>query len=562
MESFRSLLENKNIQLSLYYYGVQDLGTGWEIKTIVDNQEIFVKKYSKLSLLQLETIDDYYLYLLSVKLRDMRDIIPVLLQDEHKTIISQISDHAEKMISNINNGDIIKFINKNYKEIFDKDKSNQDMRMKTLDIITDFNKGIQKTVFEYLCKNYRYLIINRFDKFQALLEKNIDLFELLFPTGHLDEINSLHFEKVLSIWSNIINKNNSNLKSIVEKRTETLFEDMLSLCNSATIDNIMRIESLVSDFYLFLQQIKSQKTNVFAEYYRSTEKTLSEYISKSRQLFEYEIPVGQIISEWKKHREWMIRLLKLTHSFHNNTDEIRCISYLSIEPEPKHPFFYNIRTNVPTDDFYTLSYQQLLAIKQTVRTATIFAILQQQDTMVDYLSLISSATKYICEQINDGDNQFEADAEMLCDMIQLVVGQQNAKESIVNGLCYGTSMFICALIEKLLRVFYFNLVKDEIYVPVNKATLGGLLATSNEKMVDVFGEIHIKNLSFFLQQVPPSNIGSNIRNSLAHWSNISRKMLTPKFVSKMLWLFTDVLNTLMWYYLKDTINGDEKNAQL
>ena len=43
MESFRSLLENKNIQLSLYYYGDQDLGTGWEIKTIVDNQEIFVK---------------------------------------------------------------------------------------------------------------------------------------------------------------------------------------------------------------------------------------------------------------------------------------------------------------------------------------------------------------------------------------------------------------------------------------------------------------------------------------------------------------------------------------
>ena len=101
-----------------------------------------------------------------------------------------------------------------------------------------------------------------------------------------------------------------------------------------------------------------------------------------------------------------------------------------------------------------------------------------------------------------------------------------------------------------------------MYVPINKATLGELLSTSNIKMVEVFGEIHIKNLSFFLQQVPPSKIGNNIRNSLAHWANISRKELTPMFVSKMLWLFTDILNTLLWYYLKDTINGDEKNDKL
>lgn len=562
MESFRSLLENKNIQLSLYYYGDQDLGTGWEIKTIVDNQEIFVKMYSELSLSQIATIDDYYLYLLSVKLRDMRDIIPSLLQEEHKIIISEISDHAEEIISGISNGDIIKFINENYQDIFNKDKSNHDMRMKTLDIITSFIKGIKKTVFVYLCKNYGYLIIDRFDQFEAVFENNIDVFELLFPTGHLDEINSLRFDKVLSIWSYIINKKKSNLKAVIEKRTEILFEDMVSLCKSVTKDNIMRVESMIRDFYLFLQRINSQKANVFADYYKSAEKTLSKYISESGQSFKYKIPVGKIINEWKKPKEWMVRLLFLTHSIHNDTGEIRCISTLSKEPEPKHPLFDIIRTNVPTDDFYTLSYQQSLSVTQTIGTATIFAILQQQDTLFDYLSLINTATSCICDQMNAADDQLEADAEMLFDMIQLVVGQQQPKESIVNGLCYGTSMFICALIEKLLRVFYFNLVKDEMYVPINKATLGELLSTSNIKMVEVFGEIHIKNLSFFLQQVPPSKIGNNIRNSLAHWANISRKELTPMFVSKMLWLFTDILNTLLWYYLKDTINGDEKNDKL
>ena len=42
MESFRSILEKQKIQLSLYYYGVEDLATGWEIKNIVEDRKSVV----------------------------------------------------------------------------------------------------------------------------------------------------------------------------------------------------------------------------------------------------------------------------------------------------------------------------------------------------------------------------------------------------------------------------------------------------------------------------------------------------------------------------------------
>jgi hypothetical protein len=81
-------------------------------------------------------------------------------------------------------------------------------------------------------------------------------------------------------------------------------------------------------------------------------------------------------------------------------------------------------------------------------------------------------------------------------------------------------------------------------------------------MVDIFGENHIKNLSFFLQKISPSNVGQNIRNSLAHWASVSTEAMTPFFMAKMLWIFTDILNTVFWYCLKDVIERNERDDQL
>ncbi len=86
-----------------------------------------------------------------------------------------------------------------------------------------------------------------------------------------------------------------------------------------------------------------------------------------------------------------------------------------------------------------------------------------------------------------------------------------------------------------------------------------LLSENNPHMVDVFGKTHIKNLSFFLQQTASTNVGQNIRNRLAHWANISPSLINISFVAKTLWLFTDILNTIFWYFLKDNIGENENN---
>ena len=558
MDSLQDLLQSKNIILSLRNFGSQDLWTGWEVKSIIENPDVFDDLYSRYPLTELSSLDDYFLYLLSLKLVGLREVIPVLLQDAHKDIISKLSDDAEKVLSVVGNGDVVKFINGSIQDIFDKDKSSHDVRFVTLDLIAKFSTGISRNTFGFLCRGYGYLLIDRFDRFEKTFEQNPDLFESIYPTGHLNEINSFCVEKTLDIWSQILNKGKSNLKEIVVTRIAVLAEDVKRLGETATIDNIMQVEWTIREFHLFLQRIKSPMANEFAEHAKAAAGLLSKNILERGQSFQYEIPVEEIIKDWQKRESWVVRLLYITHDYKSIDSDPVWVSRLSKEPESKHSLFDLVSSNVPTDDFFTMSHQQMLSVMASVGTGVMIGIIRCQDTLLDYLNLIASAISLIVEQLNAEGEQLQQDVGMLSAMVQLVANSSEIKNDAMHGMCYGASMYTCAFSEKLLRILYKHLAKDEKYVPLNNATIGLLLNDKNSYMVSVFGRSHIRNISFFLQQTTPASIGQNIRNALAHWANVSTEAMTPFIVAKTLWLFTDILNTVFWYCLKDVI---ERNPE-
>ena len=562
MDSLQDLFQSKNIILSLRNYGPQDLWTGWEVKSIVENPDVFNDLYSRFPLTGISSLDDYYLYLLSRKLVGMREVIPALLQDLHKDIISKLSDDAEKALSVVGNGDVVKFINRNFQDIFEKEKTSSDVRFVTLDLVAKYSTGISRDTFAFLCSDYGFLLIDRFDQFEKTFEQNPDLFESIYPTGSLDEINSFRVEKTLDIWCHILSKGKSSLKEPVEKRVAVLAEDIKTLSETATIDNIMQVEGTIREFYSFLQQIQSPLANEFAEYAKAAAGLLSKNILERGQSFRYEIPVEEIINRWKKTEDWEVRLLSITHDLKSEEDTLTFVSRLSMEPETKHSLLDFVSTNVPTDDFFTMSHQQTLSIMASVGTGTMIGILRNQDTLMDYLNLVASAVQLISEQLNVEGEQLLQDVGMFSALVQLVANNLEISNDATRGMCYGASMYTCAFSEKLLRVLYFHLAKDERYIPINKATIGELLVVSNTHIVDIFGENHVKNLSFFLQRTAPSNVGQNIRNTLAHWVNVSTEAMTPFFVAKMLWIYTDILNTVFWYCLKNVIERNESDDQL
>lgn len=549
-------LENRKIAISLRVFEPSDLATGWEVKAIVENPDIFEDFYSKYPLNQVTSMDDYYLYLLSLKLQSLSNVIPILIHEDHKTRIAVLSDAAKQAVQGVNPGNIIKFINDHIEEIFNIQICKHDIRFVTLDLVAKYNTGINSAVFSYLCKHYGFLLIDRFEDFENVFEREPELFKSLFPDGKLEAINPYRFEKVLDIWQHIVNKGRSNLKNLIISDLPTLFNDIVSLAISATIDNVMQIEGTIREFNLFLQKIKSPMANEFAPYAKDIENLLTKYINERGQSFQFEIPVDEIIKRWKAIENWELRLLNITHELIIADGHDSFMSRLAKKPEPKTSLVDLVSTNIPTDEYYTMSHQQTLSIHSSVGTATILGILRAQETLRDFICLIISAVQFISEQLHADGEGLKEDVEVLLSMVQLVVDNHNADNRIVHSLCYSASMYICAFSEKLLRLFYVELIKDRLYVPVNKATLGELLNEGNNDILEIFGEHHIKSLSFFLMQTPHKNIGHNIRNNLAHWSNLSVSVLKPTLVAQMLWLFTDILNTIFGYFLKDATEGD------
>ena len=560
MNSLKGIFESKGITISLRNYGPQDFATGWDVKAIVDNPDIFHYFYLQYPLTGLFCLDDYYLYLLSIKFISLREIVPIILQNDHRDIILQLSGDAETAVSNVDARDVIKFINDRIQDIFDKDLTTYDIRFVTLDLIAKYNTGIKHETFEFLCRNYGYQMIDRFDQFEKKKKKYPDLLELIYPTGKLTEINLFRFEKTLAIWEHILNKKDSSLIVIVIKRVSALTEDIQKLSDAATIDNILQVEGTIREFYHFLQRIKSPIANEFANKAKAAADLLARSIIEKGHLFKYDIPVEEIINDWKNTKKWINRLLCLTHDFvQDKNAAVSCISRLSREPEAKHPLLDDLRTNFPTDDYFTMSHQHMLSFIANIGTATIAGIVSNQETLIDYLKLVASAISLIIEQLCAEGEQLDQDVNMLSAMIQLIANNLNNKDDVMHGICYGTSMYACALSEKLVRVLYIHLAKDDFYIPINKATLGDMLTVGNAYIVDIFGKDHVQNLSFFLQHVHPSDVGHNIRNSLAHWSNVSPEAMTPLFAAKMLWLFTDILNTVFWYCIMPVTERKDSN---
>ena len=99
MESFIETLEKRDLHFSLVYYGEQDLATRIEINNIIGNFDLFGELYSRFPLTKINTMDQFYLYMFSQKIVLIREMVPFIINDEHKQTLTVLIDNAEKTLN-------------------------------------------------------------------------------------------------------------------------------------------------------------------------------------------------------------------------------------------------------------------------------------------------------------------------------------------------------------------------------------------------------------------------------------------------------------------------------
>ena len=292
MPPFINTFEENNIYISYEYYGIEDLATGWEVKTILDNPQVFDGFFNSFPLDKVEEYDEYCLFLLTRKLSQMREFIPFLRKEEDRTALEKLVSAADRVLAKKLSGGAIKYINSHIIDLFDDDKPLYDLRNVTLDLIGQYQRGIQYCVFEFLCNNFGYLMIDRFELFGKVFEQHPYLFERIIPANSFEDVGFLRFDKIFDIWKYVLKKPKSNLKEIVEKKICLFHEKIIGVANNVDLDNVLQIERILRKYQLFLQDIGSQKANELNDYVESAEKILQEHMNKYGHKIEYEIPVN------------------------------------------------------------------------------------------------------------------------------------------------------------------------------------------------------------------------------------------------------------------------------
>lgn len=542
-------LVSKQITISSMFYGINDIATNIEAKQIIDHASFFDNLFIQYPFNSVNTIDDYYNFLLARKITDFEEFIPYLVQEQHKALLCKLVAKAKDRVASVKIGDIIKLINTSYHTLLSisfEPYGLTEVDDVTIDFITDHRGGISPDVIEYIFQKHTNIVLMQFDRFECMLKDNSKLFDILFPQYDLQYLLQYSFSDTLNVIAHLYSKKEYPFHSKLESLIKTLSCDIEALAASLNIDSILMHHHIVSQYIAFLRRIKHVDANRFEYVQHNLDKLLAKSIEKSGHIYNIEIPSEKIKSMLMSMEPIYKRILFITHT-PDKTLHWRC--NLNTPPEYKKTLMDIVTTNIPTNDYFSFSHQRLLDSIVLVGSVAIYSIFSGKTITDEFLRGYADLVYLIADETHSDKDELLSDFELLAQMISNIISIPNDSDSlVVQSLCYGAATFICAFSEKLLRLCFFEEKKNDIYIPLNKATIGTLLDDNNAVMVKILGEYQIKHLNYFFSQDKDSVVGMSYRNRLAHWNGITSSQLTPQFIYQLFYLFTCILNSIVLYY--------------
>ena len=574
-QSIKDILSQNGIDLNLRCCGDDDLFVNLEIKSVAEKKEKLDSLFSNHPLTSFSGYYDYYDFLLARKIARFGDLIQVRESD----FLKKLAEEAEHVFQK-EKSYAIKYINSHAYEIFSDDKTYcqqislddkkkyGQLKYASVDFMMEFNGGIKEDVFKYMVMKCAPIIMSRFDdKFLDALnnkpENKQKLFTAMFPSGRLNDVCPLGLKNVLKIWSHENNKKYSPCRELIERCIEELRQDTETLCQSLSSDNILGYVSVIKAVNTFLQEINSPKADDFAKYAEAADRMVTEHLRRRANQMILSVPDGEDIA----FKDILTSdsdnkcLISLTHSMTADGISKKYESFLVHIPKD---WLETAVTNVRSDGIFPAGSEKFSQAREWMNSKKFQVILADSQQLGNYLNNVLSEVRFISEKLSVQGNELEKDAGMLFPMLKAVASKIAEPGPEQQMFCYTSSIFLCSLIEKLLRLFNNYLCQscrsDE--TPPSDVTLNGLLdANSSQSFLKTAFELdYLQMLAYFLIRIPETNIGKNYRNRLAHWADgMTPENMKPALTSGLLWIFTDVLNSVFLYF-ESQIDGSAQES--
>lgn len=471
------------------YYGINDLGTQWEIKELIEekigNCE-FERTIKNTIENPINSIEQYISNLNAKVTLKYRELIPNIISDENKNILLEFYDRVFGLTA-IKDIDIklIRYISKNIKEILSVD--DKSLKSETLLFILE-NSGFKE--WEIVVDDDDsawYLGFNHFNETQSILKKfNKDLHykfirKILFPLKiHCGLERQLEIVKLMkNTYKDITDEYEAIVMAYLEGEEFNGFEwiqrqsiiNILLYGKCFTSKNEIVLNNMLNE--INIEGDKKIRDNGF-----KTTISSENYMGAIQHVHNFREKLFMLLYE--QGFSWF-------HLMMLESEETSLIDLIS---------YGNFKNNkYKNSTLMNISYIKL-------------------NVAVNTLALISNNASEFWDEII----KLISDVEDLSDISQfLSVDIGNVRWLMDNKQHFLATTYLSQIIERLLRELYFSIEYGVVgFLKSSNLTLGSLLKDNEEKnpLMKLFSKNEINALNFFLND---RDNGENTRNRVAHY---------------------------------------------
>lgn len=543
MDNIIKKLKDRNITSQIKYYGTNDFATGFEIKNIVENYDLYNELIDQIKPV-INNIDDYVNYLYIRCLKEYREVIPNV-RDDLKEKVENIVFKTEEKFVNYKIEDLSKFIAKNYNSILTNEFKGlyikHDVIDFTIEYIANYCKKDKKAM-EYIVQNYSYKVYDKFKIFKKMFDKSKDLhyYDLLLTKERLKKDVIYRLEKITKVLIFLKDKN----EKLYNDKINILIDIYKKETFGATIDDVMNKYFRLGEFVKTLEKLKHPKYYEFQKEYERQSKIKDEYILKNGYKQDFTIDIKPIIEIIENENvEWYIKSLSITHSKKGK----KMISVFDgiMKKAGKKGIIDYVTSDIETDDTFSYSIINALSITLLYGKHIINYMISDDTRLNNLLAYIMSGVNnyFKKDSMYFEKEKFELDINMVFDAIKELKSAYNQKNDIkVKRIIYGLETQLCGIIEKVLRKYKQNVKKDQEYISFDSETLNSLL--KDEMMKKELGIGNCQCIQYLLLK-RNGNVGKNTRNDFAHYNDEIYDKLNLDIILETLYILLVISNTLL-----------------
>lgn len=541
------LLKEKESTVTLLYYGKNDMASGFQVKTLVDNFDDINNYYSS-NMLEVNTLDDYIDYIFIDTFSHLKEIVP-MVRDDLKKSVSTAIDNIIAVKGGYKKRDINKYIKNNYEIILSREELKQ-YELRAYEII-EYSLNYIKSNFQYfkesvelykyIVENYAYKIFYNFDDYRDIFMKYPELNEILFSKQILEGQMATKISDLKDALKMIKKKNNKLFEGSIE-----IISNMIK--NRSFNTDVEKVMYTYNDIKEAMKLFDALGANAlydeFNEELKKQDIILNEYIVKNGHHSKFEISINDFIKVFEdKKLSWEIKSLMITHTRKNSKMYSRIQS--AIESNVKSQLMDRIAsTNMDVNDYFNYSVQNHLSITMMLGKLMINYMLSDDARFKELINYMFAGVVNYIEKNNIEIPNIDDDFNMLNYALKnLLIESQ--KEEIDKLVCeywsYNVLHLSIGIIEKILREICYKFIIVNKYIPYKNLTIDNILSLpETEKFL---GQANIRTFRYYLTSY--NTVGKNLRNDICHYNNNIKEICTYENVLEVIYILLTISNELL-----------------